>query len=63
MILASLRKLMVQGDPTLADVHAERRAALDTIHGHSPGSTRQLMLVAGAKSGASPVTKSTGHLR
>lgn len=54
---------MVQGDPTLADVHAERRAALDTIHGHSPGSTRQLMLVAGAKSGASPVTKSTGHLR
>lgn len=36
--------LIVQGDLTLADGHAERRAALDMIHRHSPGSTRQLTL-------------------
>jgi IS5 family transposase len=34
--------LIVQGDLTRADGHAERRAALDMIHAHSPGSTRQL---------------------
>ena len=33
--------LIVQGDLTQADGHAERRAALDMIHRHSPGSTRQ----------------------
>ena len=36
--------LIVQGDLTQADEHAERRAALDMIHRHSPGSTRQLTL-------------------
>ena len=36
--------LIVQGDLTPADGHAERRAALDMIHRHSPGSTRRLTL-------------------
>ena len=36
--------LIVQGDLTQADGHAERRAALDMIHRHSPGSTRQITL-------------------
>lgn len=36
--------LIVQGDLSQADGHAERRAALDMIHRHSPGSTRQLTL-------------------
>jgi hypothetical protein len=35
--------LIVQGDLTQADRHAERRAALNMIHRHSPGSTRQLV--------------------
>jgi transposase len=34
--------LIVQGDLTRADGHAERRAALDMIHRHSPGATRRL---------------------
>ena len=36
--------LIVQGDLTQADGHAERRAALGMIHRHSPGSIRQLTL-------------------
>ncbi|MFN4155771.1 MAG: IS5 family transposase [Paracoccaceae bacterium] len=36
--------LIVQGDLTQADGHAERKAALDMVHRHSPGSTRQLTL-------------------
>jgi hypothetical protein len=36
--------LIVQGDLTQADGHAERRAALDMINRHSPGSTRKLTL-------------------
>jgi transposase len=36
--------LIVQGDLTKADGHAERRAALDMVHRHSPGSTRKLTL-------------------
>jgi transposase len=36
--------LIVQGDLTRADGHAERNAALDMIHAHSPGSMRQLTL-------------------
>jgi hypothetical protein len=36
--------LVVQGDLTRADGHAERKAALDMIHRHSPGSTRRLTL-------------------
>ncbi len=36
--------LIVQGDLTQADGHAERRAAMDMIYRHSPGSTRQLTL-------------------
>ena len=36
--------LIVQGDLTQADGHAERRAALDMIHRHSPGPTRWLTL-------------------
>lgn len=39
--------LIVQGDLTQVDGHADRRAALDMIHRHSPGSTRQLTLGAG----------------
>ena len=38
--------LVVQGDLTRADGHAERSAALDMIHSHSPGSTRRLTLAA-----------------
>jgi IS5 family transposase len=36
--------LIVQADLTHADGRAERKAALDMIHRHSPGSTRQLTL-------------------
>jgi hypothetical protein len=36
--------LIVQTEMTQADGHAERRAALDMIHRHSPGSTRRLTL-------------------
>ena len=36
--------LIVQGDLTQADGHAERKAALDMIHRHSPGSTQRLTL-------------------
>jgi len=36
--------LIVQGDLTQADGHAERRAALDMVHRRSPGSTRRLTL-------------------
>lgn len=36
--------LIVQDDLSRADGHAERRAARDMIHAHSPGSTRQLTL-------------------
>ena len=36
--------LIVQGDLTQADGHAERKAALDMVHRHSPGSTRKLTL-------------------
>jgi hypothetical protein len=36
--------LIVQADLTQADGHAERRAALNMIHRHSPGSSRRLAL-------------------
>ena len=36
--------LIVQAELTQANGHAERRAALDMIHRHSPGSTRRLTL-------------------
>jgi hypothetical protein len=36
--------LIVPGDLTQADGHAERTAALDMVHRHSPGSTRRLTL-------------------
>jgi len=36
--------LIVQGDLTQADGRAERKAALDMVHRHSPGSTRRLTL-------------------
>lgn len=38
--------LIVQADLTRADGHAERRAATDMLHRHSPGSTRRLTLAA-----------------
>lgn len=38
--------LIVQADLTQADGHAERRAAIDMLHRHSPGSTRRLTLAA-----------------
>jgi len=43
-LLENRSGLIVQGDLTQADGHAERCAALDMIHRHSPGSTRQLTL-------------------
>lgn len=43
MLMVNRSGLTVQGDLTQADGHAGRRAALDMIHRHSPGSTRQLM--------------------
>ncbi len=36
--------LIVQGDLTQANSQAERKAALDMLHRHSPGSTRKLTL-------------------
>ena len=36
--------LIVQGDLTQAEGHAERKAALNMVHRHSPGSTRRLTL-------------------
>jgi transposase len=36
--------LVVQAELTRADGHAERRAALDMVHRHSPGATRGLTL-------------------
>ena len=36
--------LIVQGDLTQADGHSERKAALDMVHRHSHGSSRQLTL-------------------
>ena len=41
--------LIVQAQVTQADGHAERKAALEMIHRHSPGSTRRLTL--GAEKG------------
>ena len=38
--------LIVQADLTQADGHAERRAAIEMLHRHSPGSTRRLTLAA-----------------
>lgn len=38
--------LIVQADLTRADGHAERRAAIDMLHRHLPGSTRRLTLAA-----------------
>lgn len=43
-LLENRNGLIVQGDLTQADGQAERRAALDMIHRHSPGSTRQVTL-------------------
>ncbi|HZV84554.1 MAG TPA: transposase, partial [Brevundimonas sp.] len=36
--------LIAQADLTQADGHAERRAAIEMIHRHAPGSTRRLTL-------------------
>ena len=38
--------LVVQADLTHADGHGERKAALEMIERHSPGSTRRLALAA-----------------
>ncbi|GHG81529.1 DDE transposase [Pseudodonghicola xiamenensis] len=38
--------LIVQADLTQADGHAERRAAIDMLHRHSPGATRRPTLAA-----------------
>lgn len=43
-VMANRPGLIGQGDLTQTDGHAERRAALDMIHRHSPGSTRRLTL-------------------
>ena len=47
--------LVVQADLTQADGHAERRAAIDMIDRHSPGSTRLLTLGAELPADAPPV--------
>ncbi len=47
--------LAVQGDLTQASGRAERRAALDMMHRHSPGSTRRLTLGAELPADAPPV--------
>jgi hypothetical protein len=41
--------LIVQGDLTQADGHAERKAGLDMVHRHSPGSTRRLSAQAASR--------------
>jgi hypothetical protein len=43
-LMENRNELIVQGDMTQADGHAERRAALGMIHRHSPASTRRLTL-------------------
>lgn len=52
--------LIVQGDLTKADGHAERRAALSMVRRHSPGSARRLTL--GADKGYDAATF-VGNLR
>lgn len=57
--------LIVQADLTRADGHAERRAAIDMLHRHSPGSTRRLSpmihrAVSPAAIGPAPVRLSPG---
>jgi hypothetical protein len=49
--------LIVQGDLTQADGYAERRAALEMIHRHSPGSTRKLTLGADRGYDAAPFVR------
>lgn len=44
MLMENCNGLIVQADLTRAKGHAERRAAIDKIHRHSPGSTRRLTL-------------------
>mgnify|MGYP002653037287 CR=1 FL=1 len=44
VLMENQNGFIVLGDLTQADGHAERRAALDMIHRHSPGSTRRLTL-------------------
>lgn len=43
-LMENCHGLVVQGDLTQADGHAERKAAMDMLHRHSPGSTRKLTL-------------------
>lgn len=57
-LMENRQGLVVQGDLTQADGHAERRAALDMIHRHSPGSTRRLTL--GADEGGDAAEFVTG---
>ncbi len=51
-LMENRHALIVQGDLTQADGHAERRAALGMVHRHSPGSTRRLTLGADKGYGA-----------
>jgi hypothetical protein len=43
-LMENRNRLIVETEMTQADGHAERRAALDMVHHHSPGSTRRLTL-------------------
>ncbi len=43
-LMENRHELIVQGDLTQANGRAERKAALDMLHRHSPGSTRKLTL-------------------
>lgn len=53
--------LIVQGDLIQADGHAERRAAPDMIHRHSPGSTRRLTLGADKSYAAAGLVNDLRH--
>lgn len=44
VLIENRNGLIVQGDLTQADGHAERKAALDMVHRHSPRSTLRLTL-------------------
>jgi hypothetical protein len=55
--------LVVQGDLTQADGHAERKAALDMVHRHAPGSARRLTLGADMGYDAAEFVSGLRHAR
>ncbi len=51
--------LIVQAEPSHADGHGERKAALEMVNRHSPGPTRRLTL--GADKGYDAASTASGH--